>query len=98
LSHFDFEIDNQNQSVPHREENTMPVSPCCRTVLARGPSAEVARCSCGHLHLSLGPVTIRLDEDTLHAAWHTVGDALRALREESAGAHAPEPQPGAWKQ
>ena len=76
----------------------MSMSPCCRTVLARGPSAEVARCSCGHVHLSLGPVTIRLDEDTLHAAWHTVGDALRAMAEERSGAAAPEAPSGAWKQ
>lgn len=75
----------------------MPTPPCCRTILARSPSAEVARCSCGHLHLSLGPVTIRMDEGTLHAAWHTLGDALRAL------SSAPEAVPeavatGGWKQ
>ena len=57
----------------------MSTTPCWRTLLARGPSAEVTLCSCGHIHLSVGPVTIRMDEDTLHAAWHTVGDALRAL-------------------
>ena len=75
----------------------MPTTPCCRTLLARGPSAEVTRCTCGHLHLSVGPVTIRMDEDTLHAAWHTVGEALRAL---SHAAHEP-PEPEAargWKQ
>ena len=75
----------------------MPPSPCRRTVLARGPSAEVARCTCGHIHLSLGPVTIRLDEDTLHATWHTVGDALRTL---SGGVEevAPEAPSSEWKQ
>ncbi len=71
--------------------------PCCRTILARSPSAEVARCTCGHVHLSLGPMTIRMDEGTLHAIWLTLGDALRAL-----GA-APENVPetaatGGWKQ
>jgi hypothetical protein len=75
----------------------MPTPPCCRTILARSPSAEVARCSCGHIHLSLGPVTIRMDEGTLHAAWHTLGDALRAL------SSAPEAEPeaaitGGWRQ
>lgn len=75
----------------------MPTPPCCRTILARSPSAEVARCSCGHLHLTLGPLTIRMDEGTLHAAWHTLGDALRAL------SPAPEAVPeatatGGWKQ
>ncbi|MCY1075497.1 hypothetical protein [Archangium lansingense] len=75
----------------------MPTPPCCRTILARSPSAEVARCSCGHIHLSLGPMTIRMDEGTLHGMWHTLGDALRAL------SPAPETHPepattGGWKQ
>ena len=75
----------------------MPTPPCCRTILAHSPSAEVARCSCGHVHLSLGPVTIRMDEGTLHATWHTLGDALRAL------SSAPEDVPEAaategWRQ
>lgn len=82
----------------------MKTSPCRRTVLASGPSAEVARCTCGHLHLSVGPVTLRMDEDTLHAAWHTMGDALRSLTEplETAEpaplASAEGPAVGGWKQ
>lgn len=76
----------------------MTASPCCRTLLARSPCAEVTRCSCGHVHLSLGPVTIRLDEDTLHAAWHTLGDALRALAEARHEAPVVDGQPGEWKQ
>lgn len=76
----------------------MPTTPCCRTILARSPSAEVARCSCGHIHLSLGPMTLRMDEDTLHALWHTLGDALTKMTA------APEPlremsaSPSGWKQ
>ncbi|MBM7118358.1 hypothetical protein [Archangium primigenium] len=76
----------------------MSLPTCHRTILARGPSAEVARCSCGHIHLSMGPVTIRLDEDSLHAAWHTVGDALRALSEGRPQPLAREDQGGEWKQ
>ncbi|MET0406570.1 MAG: hypothetical protein ABW123_29400, partial [Cystobacter sp.] len=90
---------NQNQIYPTDEETPMSSHPCCRTLLARGPSAEVARCSCGHIHLSLGPMTIRLDEETLHAMWHTVGDALRAISnmtaEERAEAAATSSE---WKQ
>ena len=71
---------------------------CCRTLLARGPSAEVARCSCGHIHLSLGPMTIRLDEETLHAVWHTMGDALRALAEAAHAETAPAAASSEWKQ
>ena len=76
----------------------MSKTSCCRTLLARGPSAEVTRCSCGHIHLSVGPVTLRMDEDTLHAAWHTMGDALRALAEEAREAVAPPTQQPGWKQ
>ncbi|REG34337.1 hypothetical protein ATI61_103230 [Archangium gephyra] len=73
----------------------MQTPPCCRTVLARSPSAEVARCSCGHIHLSLGPMTIRMDEGTLHAIWHTLGDAQRAL---SSAAEPEAVATGGWRQ
>lgn len=75
----------------------MPTPPCCRTLLARSPSAEVTRCTCGHIHLSLGPMTIRMDEAALHAIWLTMGDAVQAL---SAGPEKPpkEAAVGGWKQ
>lgn len=76
----------------------MSTPPCCRTLLARGPSAEVTRCSCGHIHLSVGPVTIRMDEDTLHATWHTVGDALWALKHPVPEQTEPEAEQRGWKQ
>lgn len=66
----------------------MTPATCQRTILASNPGSEVARCSCGHIHVSLGPVTIRMDEDTLHTAWHTLGDALRVL----AGLPSPSPR------
>ncbi len=79
---------------------------CHRTLLARSPGAEVARCTCGHIHVSVGPVTIRMDEDTLHAAWHTLGEALRSLTaspsvEPGGVAHAgagARRVPGEWEQ
>ncbi len=61
----------------------MSPSPCQRMLLAQTPGAEVTRCSCGHIHVSLGPVTIRMDAETLHAAWHTMGEALRSLSHSS---------------
>ncbi|PTL79289.1 hypothetical protein [Vitiosangium sp. GDMCC 1.1324] len=76
----------------------MPTPSCCRTLLARTPSAEVARCTCGHIHVSLGPVTIRMDEGTLHATWHTLGDALRALSEAPPSPPEPATATGGWKQ
>lgn len=80
---------------------------CCKTVLAQGPCAEVTRCSCGHIHLSLGPVTIRLEEEVLKAIGLTMAEALRNLgvpegRSSEAGP-SERPQPahglaGGWKQ
>ncbi|AKQ64324.1 hypothetical protein A176_001236 [Myxococcus hansupus] len=52
---------------------------CGKTVLARGPCAEVTRCSCGHIHLAMGPVTIRVEEEVLRAIGMTVAEALQQL-------------------
>ncbi len=52
---------------------------CGKTVLARGPCAEVTRCSCGHIHLAMGPVTIRVEEEVLRAIGMTVAEALHQL-------------------
>ena len=82
---------------------------CCRAVLARGPCAEVTRCSCGHIHLAVGPVTLRLEEDVLRALGHTLVEAIHQLEMPHAPAHeaeAQEPAPaathgaptGGWKQ
>ncbi|MCY1036990.1 hypothetical protein OV207_36475 [Corallococcus sp. BB11-1] len=60
---------------------------CCRAVLAQGPCAEVTRCSCGHIHLAVGPVTLRLEEDVLRALGHTVLEAIQRLEEGSHPAH-----------
>ncbi|WP_223632278.1 hypothetical protein [Corallococcus sp. EGB] len=78
---------------------------CCRAVLARGPCAEVTRCSCGHIHLAVGPVTLRLEEDVLRALGHTLMEAIHQLQA-SHEAEAQEPAPivahaaptGGWKQ
>ncbi|WP_426754152.1 hypothetical protein [Myxococcus sp. Y35] len=52
---------------------------CGKTVLARGPCAEVTRCSCGHIHLAMGPVTIRVEEEVLRAIGMTLAEALHQL-------------------
>lgn len=79
---------------------------CGKTVLARGPCAEVTRCTCGHIHLAMGPVTLRVEEEVLRAIGLTLAEALHNLagsegggREESepaAALHAPAL--GGWKQ
>ncbi|RYZ38192.1 MAG: hypothetical protein EOO71_25005 [Myxococcaceae bacterium] len=79
---------------------------CCRAVLARGPCAEVTRCSCGHIHLAVGPVTLRLEEDVLRALGHTLLEAIHQLESVPQPGHETEPaEPpsspspsGGWKQ
>ena len=74
---------------------------CGKTVLARGPCAEVTRCTCGHIHLALGPVTIRVEEDVLRAIGMTLAEALQQLGEPEDPRDAPsEPalSAGGWKQ
>ncbi|MBZ4419569.1 hypothetical protein [Myxococcus sp. RHSTA-1-4] len=78
---------------------------CGKTVLARGPCAEVTRCTCGHFHLAMGPVTLRLEEDVLRAIGMTLLEALQQLgpRARATGEEAEPSAPGAlstggWKQ
>ncbi|NTX00701.1 hypothetical protein HUA74_01265 [Myxococcus sp. CA051A] len=77
---------------------------CGKRVLARGPCAEVTRCTCGHIHLALGPVTIRVEEEVLRAIGLTMAEALQNLDEPEQG-HAEESDSesmpsllGGWKQ
>ncbi|MBU8894203.1 hypothetical protein DRW03_12275 [Corallococcus sp. H22C18031201] len=82
----------------------MSAQECGKTVLARGPCAEVTRCACGHIHLAVGPVTLRLDEDILRALGLTLAEAVRRLAgpaetETPAMAGAPHGvTTGGWKQ
>ena len=77
---------------------------CGKTVLARGPCAEVTRCTCGHLHLAMGPVTLRLEEEVLRAIGLTLLEAMQQLEpredsnEESAPAAPHALATGGWKQ
>ncbi|NOK32141.1 hypothetical protein D7W79_22875 [Corallococcus exercitus] len=66
----------------------------------------MTRCSCGHIHLAVGPVTLRLEEDVLRALGHTLVEAIQQL-EVPREAESPEPQAptaahgapgGGWKQ
>lgn len=43
-----------------------PADPrCARTNLAVTESCLVQRCSCGHIHLSIGPITLRLPPEAI---------------------------------
>ncbi|RKH59528.1 hypothetical protein D7V93_14715 [Corallococcus llansteffanensis] len=88
----EFDFDNQNQL-----EIAMLGQGCCRAVLAQSPCAEVTRCSCGHIHLAVGPVTLRLEEDVLRALGHTLLEAIHQL-EAASTATAHGASDDRWKQ
>jgi hypothetical protein len=52
---------------------------CSRRVLATGETTLVEQCSCGHVHLTIGGVTLRLDPESLPPIADVLGDAARAL-------------------
>lgn len=54
-------------------------SACQREMLASGSVASVERCGCGTLHLTLGAMTLRIQEEALFSLCSTVAEALSAL-------------------
>lgn len=69
--------------------------PCRRTPLARGHNMQVDRCTCGLIHISAGPVTLRLERAAAESlttvlmhgmsvlATHSEGPQLRLVTPES---------------
>jgi hypothetical protein len=58
-------------------------------LLAQSPCAEAKQCGCGHVHLTVGPLTLRLDGVYFRALCLTLMDALEELqRRDSEGAPA----------
>jgi hypothetical protein len=49
-------------------------------VLARSPCAEARQCGCGHVHLTVGPLTVRLDAAYFRALCLTLMDALEEMQ------------------
>jgi len=60
------------------------MNPCSESdhasLLARSPCAEAIRCRCGNVRLSIGPVTLRLDEVSFRALCLTLLDAIEELQ------------------
>lgn len=52
---------------------------CARTLLADVPPVRVEKCGCGHVHLTLGPVTLRLEPAVFEALVQAAGVAGWAL-------------------
>jgi hypothetical protein len=47
-----------------------------RVLLAEGPFCKIESCDCGTIHVSLGPITLRLRIDVVESIWGTLGEAL----------------------
>lgn len=60
-------------------------APCSRTVLARGPIGSVERCTCGSIHLCVGPLSLRLET----AAFLSLCDVVDVARDRLASPAAP---------
>lgn len=48
-------------------------------LLAQSPCAKVTRCEGGHLHLTVGPVTVCMEPEVFEAVLLTLRDAHRRL-------------------
>ena len=49
-------------------------------LLAQSPCSRVTRCEGGHLHLTVGPVTLCMEPEVFEALVFTVRDAHQRLR------------------
>lgn len=47
-----------------------------RALLAEGSFCKIERCECGTMHVSLGPLTLRLRVEVVESVWITLGEAL----------------------
>lgn len=57
-------------------------STCFRHLLARSEVASVERCTCGTIHLTIGPLTLRLPPSAVESLASTLLETTRALRQQ----------------
>lgn len=62
-----------------------------RTTLARGPIAHVERGDDGHLHLHVGPLSVRLNPSAAASVSRTLAEAVEILELELASPARPAP-------
>jgi len=60
---------------------------CFRQLLAHGSLASIERCSCGTLHVVLGPFTLRLNSDQFKSLFVTMLEAQSSLQDEVEKSH-----------
>jgi hypothetical protein len=56
---------------------------CYRQLLSHGSLASIERCSCGTLHVVLGPFTLRLSADQFKSLFVTMLEAQSSLQDEA---------------
>jgi hypothetical protein len=54
-------------------------APGHRRLIAQNPAASVEVCGCGTVHLTIGPVTLRLQPGALDDLGHAIDEARRRL-------------------
>lgn len=47
--------------------------------IAEGTYCSVDACECGVLHVTLGPLTVRLQADVVESIWVTLGEAIQRM-------------------
>lgn len=67
---------------------------CHQTLLAQGSCSQLTRCSCGHVHLALGPVTVRLEESALLELFGLLRQGVQALGYGPCDAQVSQDEPG----
>ncbi|XXF75852.1 hypothetical protein P2318_22690 [Myxococcaceae bacterium GXIMD 01537] len=59
--------------------NTQNTDGCIRKTLSDSPGCRVEVCGCGTLHLTMGPLTLRMERGALEDLQNTLATALGAL-------------------
>jgi hypothetical protein len=67
------------------------MSECRRETIAKGPGSAVERCTCGSIHLTIGAMTVRLQESDFAHVATTVTKAGARLAGVEAGRASPAP-------
>lgn len=57
----------------------MTMNPCTRRTVAVGEYAMVEQCTCGAVHVTIGPVTLRLDAAAIGPIADTLNEAAHGL-------------------
>ena len=50
-----------------------------KTRIAEGAFCTVDACECGVFHVTLGPITVRLQSDVVESIWVTLGEAIQRM-------------------